>query len=166
MLDSIVRKPNCTTDGKGAIPDMVSCDVEVDRNLDLSGIRLGLPSTAGWGTTGISNEVSCMILEGKHYLVPCKAMVMEAKGFCEFAKSSHDIQVGESIVTYKCSIFRLIKVEMSLHTITLAYRCWMPELDSEAQDEGFLLADQACILTHRPDRNPDFENAMQSQFII
>ncbi len=56
LLDSIVRKPNCTTDSKGAIPEPVSCDVEVDLDFNLTGVRLGLPSTLGWNN-GISSEV-------------------------------------------------------------------------------------------------------------
>ena len=56
LLDSIIRKPNCTTSAKGAIPFPVSCDVEVDLSLNLTGVRLGLPSTLGWNN-GISSEV-------------------------------------------------------------------------------------------------------------
>lgn len=57
LLDSIVRKPNCTTDAKGAIETPVSCDVDVDLSFNLSGVRLGLPSTLGWNN-GISSEVN------------------------------------------------------------------------------------------------------------
>lgn len=56
LLDSIVRKPNCTTTAKGAIPSPVDCDVDVDLNFNLTGVRLGLPSTLGWNN-GISSEV-------------------------------------------------------------------------------------------------------------
>ena len=56
LLDSIVRKPNCTTDAKGAISAPVPCDVEVEMDLNLTGVRLGLPSTLGWNN-GISSEV-------------------------------------------------------------------------------------------------------------
>lgn len=47
MLDSIVRTPNITTTGVGILPTPVSCDVNVDRNLSLAGLRIGLPSTFG-----------------------------------------------------------------------------------------------------------------------
>ena len=57
LLDSIVRLPNCSTDAKGAIPEAVSCDAYIERDLNVSSLRLGLPSTFGWGTTGVSQEV-------------------------------------------------------------------------------------------------------------
>ena len=47
MLDSIVRTPNITTTGVGILPTPVSCDVNVDRNLSVAGLRIGLPSTFG-----------------------------------------------------------------------------------------------------------------------
>ena len=47
MLDSIVRTPNITTTGVGILPTPVSCNVNVNRNLSLAGLRIGLPSTLG-----------------------------------------------------------------------------------------------------------------------
>ena len=56
LLDSIVRNSNATTTMQGAVPNKLSCAVNVNRNLSLEGVRLGLPSTFGWGQ-GLSAEV-------------------------------------------------------------------------------------------------------------
>lgn len=56
LLDSIVRRPNCTTTSIGALSTPVSCAADVDRGLNLTGLRLGLPSSFGW-EAGISSEV-------------------------------------------------------------------------------------------------------------
>lgn len=55
LLDSIVRAPNCTTTSMGALPAPVSCAPNVTKDLNLTGLRLGLPSTFGWAQ-GISSE--------------------------------------------------------------------------------------------------------------
>ena len=53
MLDSIVRTKNYSSSGEGMLPGTVSCDVNVNTNLSLAGLRIGLPSNfgelaAGW----------------------------------------------------------------------------------------------------------------------
>ena len=58
MLDSIMRTPNTTTDELGGLPAPVSCDAPIDRGLNLSGLKLGLPSNFGWVNPGLSGEVS------------------------------------------------------------------------------------------------------------
>ena len=56
LLDSIVRPENCTTSVVGALPEPISCVPNITRDLNLTGLRLGLPSTFGWAQ-GISSEV-------------------------------------------------------------------------------------------------------------
>lgn len=56
LLDSIVRPENCTTSVVGALPAPISCVPNITRDLNLTGLRLGLPSTFGWAQ-GISSEV-------------------------------------------------------------------------------------------------------------
>ena len=44
LLDSIVRSVNATTRGNGGLPAPgVSCDAPVNRDMDMSGVTLGLP---------------------------------------------------------------------------------------------------------------------------
>ena len=47
MLDSIIRTKNYSTSGEGILPTTVPCDVNVNTNLSLAGLRIGLPSTFG-----------------------------------------------------------------------------------------------------------------------
>ena len=47
MLDSIVRTKNYSSSGEGMLPTTVPCDVSVNTNLSLAGLRIGLPSTFG-----------------------------------------------------------------------------------------------------------------------
>ena len=63
LLDSILRSSNATTTAVGAIPEPVSCAVNVDRNMSLAGLRIGLPSNFGWVTPGISSEVGSQLLQ-------------------------------------------------------------------------------------------------------
>lgn len=58
LLDSFMRTPNASTDELGALPAPVQCSAEVDRSMNLTGLRLGLPSNFGWVTPGLSGEVS------------------------------------------------------------------------------------------------------------
>jgi len=45
----------------GSIPDdPVPCAVHVDRNMALSGLRMGLPSNFGWVNPGLQGEVSAL----------------------------------------------------------------------------------------------------------
>lgn len=61
LLDSIVRNSEANTTGTGAVATPLSCAVNVNRNMSLKGVRLGLPSTEGWVPSdtydGISGEV-------------------------------------------------------------------------------------------------------------
>ena len=57
LLDSIIRTPNDMTDELGGLQVPVSCNVEVDRSMNLTGLRLGLPSNFGWVNPGLSGEV-------------------------------------------------------------------------------------------------------------
>ena len=61
VLDSVVRNSGANTTGTGAVATPLSCAVDVDRNMSLRGVRLGLPSTEGWVPSdsydGISGEV-------------------------------------------------------------------------------------------------------------
>ena len=47
MLDGIVRTKNYSSTGEGMLPTAVSCNVTVNRNLSLAGLRIGLPSNYG-----------------------------------------------------------------------------------------------------------------------
>ena len=47
MLDSIVRTKNYSSSGEGMLPGTVPCDVNVNTNLSLAGLRIGLPSNFG-----------------------------------------------------------------------------------------------------------------------
>ena len=47
MLDSIVRTKNYSSSAEGMLPTTVPCDVNVNTNLSLAGLRIGLPSTFG-----------------------------------------------------------------------------------------------------------------------
>ena len=58
MLDSVMRTPHKTTDAFGGLPAPVSCDAPIDRSLNLTGLKLGLPSNFGWVHPGLSGEVS------------------------------------------------------------------------------------------------------------
>ena len=64
LLDSIMRTPNATTDEFAALSAPVSCAVDVDRAMNLSGLRLGLPSNFGWVNPGLSGEVSTELKHG------------------------------------------------------------------------------------------------------
>lgn len=57
LLDSIVRLSNFSSDAYGLLEEPVSCAIDVDRNFNLTGVRLGLPSTFGWQFPGLSEEV-------------------------------------------------------------------------------------------------------------
>lgn len=57
LLDSFMRTPNATTDELGALPAPVQCNADVDRSMNLTGLRLGLPSNFGWVNPGLSGEV-------------------------------------------------------------------------------------------------------------
>ena len=61
LLDSVIRNSGANTTGTGAVTTPLSCAVDVDRNMSLRGVRLGLPSTEGWVPSdsydGISGEV-------------------------------------------------------------------------------------------------------------
>lgn len=58
LLDSIMRTPDTTTDELGGLPVPVSCDAPIDRSMNLTGLKLGLPSNFGWVNPGLSGEVS------------------------------------------------------------------------------------------------------------
>ena len=58
LLDSFMRTPNATTDELGALPAPVQCNADVDQSMNLTGLRLGLPSNFGWVNPGLSGEVS------------------------------------------------------------------------------------------------------------
>lgn len=58
MLDSVMRTPHITTDAFGGLPVPVCCDAPIDRSLNLTGLKLGLPSNFGWVNPGLSGEVS------------------------------------------------------------------------------------------------------------
>lgn len=58
LLDSVLRSSNMTSTAVGAVPDPVACAARVDTNLNLSGLRLGLPSNFGWVHPGLSSQVS------------------------------------------------------------------------------------------------------------
>ena len=47
LLDSIVRTKNYSSTGEGMLPTAVSCNVSINSNLSLSGLRIGLPSNYG-----------------------------------------------------------------------------------------------------------------------
>ena len=61
MLDSIMRTPDTSTDELGGLPAPVSCEAPIDRGLNLTGLKLGLPSNFGWVNPGLSGEVSIPI---------------------------------------------------------------------------------------------------------
>lgn len=61
MLDSIVRTKNYSSSGEGMLPGTVPCDVNVNTNLSLAGLRIGLPSTFGWVTPGIDASISAIV---------------------------------------------------------------------------------------------------------
>ena len=61
LLDSFMRTSNASTDELGLLPSPVSCAVDVDRSMNLSGIRVGLPSHFGWVDPGLSGEVTSVI---------------------------------------------------------------------------------------------------------
>ena len=63
LLDSIVRDSSAETTGNGAVAEPVACAAPVNESLTLSGVRLGLPSTFGWVTDGISLEVGCLVAQ-------------------------------------------------------------------------------------------------------
>ena len=56
LLDSIVRI-NGTTTANGLLDDPVSCRVNINREFNFSGVRIGLPSDFGWEYPGLSAEV-------------------------------------------------------------------------------------------------------------
>ena len=60
LLDSFMRTPDATTDELGALPAPVQCSANVERNMSLSGLRLGLPSNFGWVNPGLSGEVNSL----------------------------------------------------------------------------------------------------------
>ena len=60
MLDSVMRTPNTMTDELGGLPIPVSCDATIDRSMNLTGLKLGLPSNFGWVNPGLSGEVSSL----------------------------------------------------------------------------------------------------------
>ncbi len=60
LLDSFMRTSNATTDELGALSQPVSCAVDVDRSMNLSGLRLGMPSNFGWVNPGLSGEVTTL----------------------------------------------------------------------------------------------------------
>lgn len=57
MLDSIVRTKNYSSSGEGMLPGTVPCDVNVNTNLSLAGLRIGLPSTFGELTVAKPNTL-------------------------------------------------------------------------------------------------------------
>ncbi|KAL3163281.1 hypothetical protein ABBQ32_009676 [Trebouxia sp. C0010 RCD-2024] len=57
LLDSVIRTPNTTTDELGGLPVPVSCDAPIDRSMNLTGLKLGLPSNFGWVNPGLSGEI-------------------------------------------------------------------------------------------------------------
>ena len=61
MLDSIMRTPDTMTDELGGLPVPVSCNATIDRTMNLTGVKLGLPSNFGWVNPGLSGEVSGLI---------------------------------------------------------------------------------------------------------
>lgn len=58
LLDSFMRTPDAMVDELGALPTPVQCSANVNRNFNLSTLRLGLPSNFGWVNPGLSGEVS------------------------------------------------------------------------------------------------------------
>lgn len=60
LLDSVIRTQNATTDELGGLPVPVSCAANIDRSMNLTGLKLGLPSNFGWISPGLSGEVSTL----------------------------------------------------------------------------------------------------------
>lgn len=58
LLDSIIRDSDASTTGNGAVSSPVTCAAPISSNFtSLEGVRLGLPSTFGFVTASISDEV-------------------------------------------------------------------------------------------------------------
>ena len=60
LLDGVVRLSNFSSDVYGMLEEPVSCATNVNKNFNLTGVRLGLPSTFGWQSPGLSEEVSAI----------------------------------------------------------------------------------------------------------
>ena len=54
LLDSIVRQADAATTSFGSVANNVSCATDANSIPSLQGVRLGLPSSFGWNTTGIN----------------------------------------------------------------------------------------------------------------
>ena len=57
LLDGIIRNSGANSTGNGAVYPAVQCAAPINASMSLKGVRLGLPSTFGWQTAGISQEV-------------------------------------------------------------------------------------------------------------
>lgn len=68
LLDSFMRTPNASTDEFGALTAPVSCSAGIDRSLNLSEIRLGMPSNFGWVNPGLSSEIQDITNSALHIL--------------------------------------------------------------------------------------------------
>lgn len=62
LLDSVVRNSAVNTTAYGSTSNM-TCAVDTTVVPSLKGLRLGLPSTIGWNTTGLSMEVWPLVLQ-------------------------------------------------------------------------------------------------------
>ena len=62
MLDSIVRTKNYSSSGEGMLPGTVPCDVNVNTNLSLAGLRIGLPSNFGESVADQSNSLPLALI--------------------------------------------------------------------------------------------------------
>ena len=64
-LDGILRSSNMTSTAVGAIPEPVACAPRGDADIDLKGLRLGLPSNFGWVHPGLSSQVIAALLSDR-----------------------------------------------------------------------------------------------------
>ena len=101
LLDSIVRRPNCSTTSMGALPTPVSCNVTVDRGLNLTGLRIGLPSTFGWAK-GLSSEVSAQ----EAYMQCFIQLLASCEDYCKIVASKSSVHVA---------VYRIFKKQSCLH---------------------------------------------------
>ena len=89
LLDSIIRNSPANSTGNGAVYPAVQCAAPMNDSMtSLKGVRFGLPSTFGWVTAGISQEVSTdtdiLIMAVMPHLLPLEC----ARGHAAWQKVS------------------------------------------------------------------------------
>ncbi|KAL3142981.1 hypothetical protein ABBQ38_003263 [Trebouxia sp. C0009 RCD-2024] len=154
FLDSIVRNSAANTTGNGAVASPLSCAVSVNSSMDLRGVRLGLPSTLGWVTPGISGEVAGVINSALQALRDAGAVLVpfDSSPFQQLALAAWPGATTKSLMGNldAASAYESIEVlgrYLALHNYSISVTDVVNQINRPAEKASYVAAEKAYSTT-------------------